>query len=291
MHTLYNQKLAAYSTLAATLLYIPENLKSQVVHHDFLPDISLNVGSEYDDEHVQSLLLDLDLDNKADFNFRIWGSSAWCIDCDPSFGGLINAFSMNGIAEGKFYSGTTFSGYPLARYLAQPFSSSEIIGSDLEFENSALLNYRAGTSSSFLYNVGPWHTGNTYFVGMKLHFAEGDHFGWLRLGCDDGFLIAKDYAYNMQVNEPVITGKWDKESSVNFILSAFNGHISAGAIAGIGEEMRFMLFTTSGQMIVEQIYGEENTAIDLSPDVPNGIYIGVIQTGQSVYAQKLIIAR
>lgn len=291
MKTSYNKKLAAYSTLAATLFLDPENLRSQVVHHDFLPDISLNVGSDYGDIHEQSLLLDLDLDNNADFNFKIWGYSAWCSACDPSLGGLIHAFSMNGIAEGKFYSGTTSSGEPLTRYFAQPFSSLEIIDSDLQFDNWARLNHKAGTSSSFLYNVGPWHTGATYFIGMKLHFTDGDHLGWLRLSCDDGFLIVKDCAYNMQVNEAVVTGKWDRENSANFIISAFNGHISASAIAGIGEEMRFMLFTTSGQMVVERIYSDQNTSIDVSPDVPNGIYLGVIQTGQGVYSQKLIIAR
>ena len=229
--------LKQYSAFSSSFLLLNSVLSSQVVYVDIVPDIELQMDGQFE-------ILDIDDNGVNDFAFLktsgdyfFWNGSSSVIRSRQALWAYPLGDSMNGIA-GAYLPASTAGGGGL--YVPSVLSLSELINSDLNFQNANLQLLGYGFYA-FLSPEGTWHEGGgNWHEGIEdgyvgIRFVDEDacnHYGWIRCTTTDSSkkLILKDYAYDLQCNHPLKTGDTtiyvginNLENNLNTVIYSFEG--------------------------------------------------------------------
>lgn len=206
--TNHNKKLLnAYAALATIFLFSHEESSADIIYTDVAPDETyFTNGDEY--------LLDVNNDGITDFTLNIINFSSAGV-----FSGVSDYYSaliQNIIvlpAAGNAIAGSITAG---AYVLPYALNSDIIIGDGIEFQISAfqtmvsyigVIGYPEDGDIYPLYMYGNWFEASDKFLGLRFINDDNTYYGWVRLSCPDNHtIIVKDYAYDDDVEEPIITG-------------------------------------------------------------------------------------
>lgn len=206
--TNHNKKLLnAYATLATIFLFSHEESSADIIYTDVAPDETyFTNGDEY--------LLDVNNDGIIDFTINIINFSSAGVF--SGFSEYYSALIQNIIvlpAAGNAIAGSITAG---AYVLPYALNSDIIIGDGIEFQTGAfqtmvsyigVIGYPEDGDIYPLYMYGNWFEVSDKFLGLRFINDDNTYYGWVRLSCPDNHTITiKDYAYDNDVEEPIITG-------------------------------------------------------------------------------------
>ena len=278
-------RLSAYSLFACVNLILHQSIHGEVIYTNVDPDSILDNSDEF---------YSLDIDNNGTFDFAFLNTSGTTYDFtlgDITFqsllaGPMVISNAIAGISHYYFYSG----GY---RFLPYALASEELIGPPLSWQMAGIQyfawsTYRGGYDDHC--NLCDWANDTLYetfdkYIGIRFSDSDNNlHYGWIRCDVKDygHTLILKDYAYENEVNYPILAGSKATYQEIN--STTLSGDIYAsGNIVYINITNRpeidfaFNVYDMSGRRVYSKVL---QTAINTIPlSVPIGIYLIEIHCG------------
>lgn len=290
-------KLKAYSVFACANFMIFNTTHGEVIYTDIDPDTILNETEEF---------FALDIDNNGTFDFGFLNNSATTYDFTLGYvtfqsllaGPFISSNALAGISHYYFYSGGN-------RYFPYAFSESNLIEPLLNWQNFGI-QFIAWKTWAGGYDdhcdLCYWNSESLpelldHYLGAK--FVDSDnniHYGWIRCDVkDDGHaLIIKDFAYESETNQPILTGS--KETYQNINSNILSGNIYAsGNIVYVNissrPELDFTLniYDMSGRCVYQKNLHESRNSILTS--LTTGIYLVEVQCGKASLSKTLLLGK
>ncbi|MFI5171337.1 MAG: T9SS type A sorting domain-containing protein [Chitinophagales bacterium] len=204
----HTSRLTAYSLFSSAFLTIPNNSEGQIIYTDIDPDISISYGTVWNDVDSATVKIDFNLDQINDVTFYLYSTG-----------------SMNLVSSSKwvYLSLSLPTGNAFIYHYASEYSygvarlgEGEKIGGEADWDFKGSMLFSAMWSRSLLSNslssTGEWRKGEDEFIGIKFNINGHYHYGWIRLTVTNspgkkpnGEIIIKDYAYNPNAYEQIIT--------------------------------------------------------------------------------------
>lgn len=287
-------RLVDYAASAAGIICLTNKAEAQVIYTDIDPDVALDTDGNY-------YAIDIDNNGTADFQFL---KETFLIN--PSFTYyyyfqelVAGPFSQNSFAGAtgiSFYAGTILY-FPFAL----PINS--IISDELNWQN-ATLQFLAWKTWTEIYDG---HCGNCYwnqdqepevldhFLAIRFNDADNyKHYGWIRCDVkeDGSILILKDFAYETEPDYLIVAGSATTYQEIEpgniegeIYASESTVHISVPHRPTLKYSVD--IYNISGQKIYS--FQSEDPFVEIQLDVPRGIYIVVVTSGNNKLSNKVLL--
>lgn len=274
-----NQKLAAYSTMAAALMAQGLQVGAEVVYTD-IEDVTLEIGDVYD--------IDVDGDGTLDFHFAV--SSVTGSNGTWSFG---TAFGMYTGVGGTLNQamGTVGAYYNYASNL----NAGDSIGPDGPWLAYTSV-YNAAVIASNFYGIsyGQFPGAGEGYMGIQFEISGNVHYGWVRLESDinDVYITLMDMAYENVADTPIEAGATTSPSAIPEISASLVNVYSFGSTVYINNtgmnQPSVNIYDLNGKLILSQDLNGGNNIIDMS-QVAEGNYLVCIKSDEGSTTKKVFL--
>lgn len=288
------KRLADYAAFAGSIICLMNKADAEVIYTDIDPDVVLDTDGNY-------FAIDIDNNGTPDFQFL---KSTFSIN--PSFlyyyyfrELVAGPFSQNALAGISHY-------YPYPGVLDFfPFAISwnNSVDTGLPWQTSPLqfLAWKTWTENydahCFLcyWNQDKQPEVLDHFLAIRFIDTESkNHYGWIRCDVkeDGGLLVIKDYAYEKEPDYLILAGS--KTTFQEIKPGNIKGEIyTSGNTVYISVprrptmEFSITIYNLTGQIIYSA--QSENPFIEIHLDVPHGIYVVVVNSGNAKLSKKVLI--
>ena len=276
-------KLKAYSALAAGVIALAGNADAQILYTDINPDTIIGQNSSY--------LLDLNKDGTPDFRF----SQTYKVNVNSGSTIPYNTVEITPLNSGNRALNTSSEDpYPVAL----PLNAS--IGPDAAFwdnysNRARILNASYDVKGTFNY-LGKWLGVIDKYIGMYIQLDGKKYYAWARLDIaknPESFTI-KDFALNTVADEKILAGDkglvgiMNQELNINTLIYTNNKDLYINFKNSEKINGKIDLYNTSGQLM-NSLTISENENHFIMENVSSGIYILKIQTNKGILSKKIRI--
>lgn len=268
-----NQKLTAYSAMAAAIMAHGYDVNAEVVYTDF-EDVTLEVGDAYD--------LDLDGDGVLDFDFAV--SSVTGPYGTWSFGTAFGMFPGGGGSNNQVigYTGTYYN-------YGSNLNAGDEIGPDGPWVSDAVL------ASNFYDNTfGDFPGAGEGYIGVQFEISGNLHYGWIRLEADinDLFITLMDMAYENVAETPIDAGATTTPTAIPEISSSLVNVYSFGStlyINNTGMTQPFVnVYDLNGKLVLSQDLTGGNNTITMD-QLAVGNYLVNIKSDEGSFTKQVFM--
>jgi len=274
---LKKKKLAGYSAMAGALIAANhQSADAQVIYHDIIPDTVL-------DNYLNNYHYELDMNNDGQVDFELsWRQ----IIGSNGFYGVIAYGGNNSIML------TQYGGPYIAALNSCENISAIPPGNDVwsTYSTVAMLHTTSGFS--------PWlNNGADKYVALKLHLADGNHYGWLRVTCNpgnniaDGSMALKDYAYQTIPDSAIVTACANQVKDIA-TPDLFDAYIEDQQLIVRFNQSplpsQIFLLNEVGIKLREQSITQSELVTDVS-QLAAGIYFVVVEDNEKRQVKKVMI--
>lgn len=274
-----NQKLTAYSAMAAAIMAHGYDVKAEVVYTDF-EDVTLEIGDAYD--------LDLDDDGVLDFDFSVGSITGpygtW------SFGTAFGMFSGGGGTQNQIigYTGTYYN-------YASNLNAGDEIGPDGPWLSATDVYNHAVLASNFYSNTfGDFPGAGEGYIGVQFEIAGNVHYGWVRLEADinDLFITLMDMAYENVAETPIEAGATTTPVAIPEISASLVNVYSFGSTLYInnnGMNQPFVnVYDLNGKLVLSQELNGGNNVITMD-QIAEGNYLVNIKSDEGSFTKQVFM--
>jgi len=293
------KKLASYSALAGAFVLVNTGANAQIVYTDVDPDETVGTGDSYD----------LDMNNDGDVDFTInmtsitipslfYTTAFHSVYYDavinfmkiyPTSGNAVNAYTLS-----TFSGGTVGYGYAL--------NNGEDIGPSANMlENSTqylgaylgILDYPAPGDIYSFSSFGEWPTKESKFLGVRFAADGNDHYGWVRITCENLEITIEDYAYNGTPDGEI--GAGDMPTAIETVLtdnqlSAYSfGNTINVVVKDITSDATVSVFNTTGQKVYQNGLNLSGMQITLDNAATGNYTLQITTADNATYSKQLYI--
>jgi hypothetical protein len=274
-----NQKLTAYSAMAAAIMAHGYDANAEVVYTDF-EDVTLEVGDAYD--------LDLDGDGVLDFDFAvgsITGSNGtW------SFGTAFGMFTGGGGSNNQII------GYTGAYYnYGSNLNAGDEIGPDGPWLAYSSVSNAAVLASNFYgISYGDFPGAGEGYIGVQFEISGKVHYGWVRLEADinDVFITLKDMAYENVAETAIDAGATTTPVAIPEISASLVNVYSFGStlyINNTGMNQPFVnVYDLNGKLVLSQDLTGGNNVITME-QLAEGNYLVNIKSEEGSFTKQVFM--
>lgn len=264
-----NQKLTAYSAMAAAIMAHGYDVNAEVVYTDF-EDVTLEVGDAYD--------LDLDGDGVLDFNFAVDSKTGpygtW------SYG---TAFGIGGTQNQVIgYTGTYYN-------YGSNLNAGDEIGPDGPWISDAVL-----ASNFYDYPFGAFPGAGEGYIGVQFEISGNLHYGWVRLEADinDLFITLMDMAYENVAETAIEAGATTSPVAIPEISASLVNVYSFGStlyINNTGMNQPFVnVYDLNGKLVLSQDLTGGNNVITMD-QIAEGNYLVNIKSDEGSFTKQVFM--
>lgn len=288
------KRLADYAAFAGSIICLMNKADAEVIYTDIDPDVVLTTDGNY-------YAIDIDNNGTPDFQFL---KSTFSIN--PSFSYY---YYFRELAAGPFYQNAIagnshFYPYPgVLDFFPYAISYNKVIDSGLLWQTGSLQFMACKTWTSIYDNHCSncyWNTKSLYEVldhYIAIRFIDNEnknHYGWIRCDVreDGGLLVIKDFAYETEPDYLILAGS--KTTFQEIKPGNIKGEIyTSGNTVYISVprrptmEFSINIYNLTGQIIYSA--QSENPFIEIHLDVPHGIYVVVVNSGNAKLSKKVLI--
>lgn len=268
-----NQKLTAYSAMAAAIMAHGYDVNAEVVYTDF-EDVTLEVGDAYD--------LDLDGDGVLDFDFAVGSVTGpygtW------SFGTAFGMFTGGGGSNNQVigYTGTYYN-------YGSNLNAGDEIGPDGPWVSDAVL------ASNFYSNTfGDFPGAGEGYMGVQFEISGNLHYGWVRLEADinDLFITLMDMAYENVAETAIEAGATTTPVAIPEIPASLVNVYSFGStlyINNAGMNQPFVnVYDLNGKLVLSQDLTGGNNVITMD-QLAEGNYLVNIKSDEGSFTKQVFM--
>ncbi|MFN0274491.1 MAG: T9SS type A sorting domain-containing protein [Chitinophagales bacterium] len=299
------QQIIQYSALAITFIALHEKSNAQVIYTDINPDDTV-----LNDVAGGLAYIDMDNDGVVDFAFLNNTFTYLTMPYDSSIityeriwaGPAIMQNSIAGMMQV-----ITFSSTSSIRYMPDALNSGELINEDIPFQNWGFQSMAYRTFSySILLSDPVTSSGGFWFperiskyLGVSFRDdADSSHFGWIRCSVLDSgrTLILHDYAYEVQVNYPILAGDTISYVSIeegenSELVTAYTlDNTLYVVLKEIQENAEAVIYDMQGKRCYRKELTMQTNSIRLK-ELPAGLYILNIQFNNTSFSKKIIVSK
>lgn len=289
------KRLADYAAFAGSIICLMNKADAEVIYTDIDPDVVLDTDGNY---------FAIDIDNNGTPDFQFLKSTFTIYDFT-----LGNIYYYN-LWAGPMNTANAFAGfshyypYPgLLDFFPYALSLNANIGSGLSWQTTdyQLIAFVENIVGYEVHCFNCSWNGNSsqdvidHYLGIS--FVDEDslrHYGWIR--CDvinNGLkLILKDFAYETEPEYLILAGS--KTTFQEIKPGNIKGEIyTSGNTVYISVPLRptmefsINIYNLTGQIIYST--QSENPFIEIHLDVPHGIYVVVVNSGNAKLSKKVLI--
>ncbi|HNA59354.1 MAG TPA: T9SS type A sorting domain-containing protein [Chitinophagales bacterium] len=301
--------LEQYAGFAAGFLLLHQQAQTQVVYTDIEPDLVFQ-----DDGDFQ--YIDMNDDGIYEFGFL---KSTNIISTLSSPGLNTTWYYRVAIWVGPAVVGPQIAGESVHNssaggtyYFPYALNQGALINNDLEFQAGGFQLMASKTAEIYygysftILGVGDWHLqpanwnnlllDSIRYLGVRFEDQENClHYGWIRCVVMDSVdkLIVKDFAYETQCNQPILTGDTisyvdiaSTNSSPDFSIYTFEDNIYIHKISN--DNFDVIIINIAGQAVFHETIIENTNAIDMR-NQPKGVYLVTIKNNERSYSKKVVI--
>lgn len=285
--TLDEAKLARFSAVAGAVI-AGGSVNAQLVYTDVNPDIIVDTASgPYDLDFNNDLVTDISLmvihqsgaGTYSGFTYTYQGSAA-AVQAPAGNGALtITSGSSSNIVVAPMNNGDLIDG-------AANFLSSGALAVDV-LVTIPVVSY------TYQFQQGAWLGVSDKFLGVKFMIGANTHYGWARLDVSAGAdtIRVKDYAYNQNVDLPLLAGQTvglddvavDNKVTIKTTLNEAFINVTPDLIGG-----RIALINMAGQEVKQVEITDINTTIPFE-GVETGIYMVAAQFEAGSVTKKVYV--
>lgn len=284
--------------LAASFLLIQNDVGSEVIYGDMIPDTLINIDWE-------SFDLDVNEDGVSDFKFLKRSLSFM----DATYGGdsFTNRFSAqyfgpaifeNLVAGSLHVVFPSYGGFTV--YFPYALAEGVLIDQNsFEFQTAGVqrLAYRfRGDNSTYYPHGGHWYP-EVFDHYLGLYFkdtADCYHYGWVRLDVKDSGreLVIKDFAYETECDHPIVAGDTisyidvAEENKLEAVIYSFGNTIYVTLNEQYNDVQLSVTDLTGKEIYSNSIY---NLNSSFNIEQPSGIYTVSIFSDEKRYSKKVHI--
>lgn len=292
-------KLKHYSAFSVAFLAMQQTAGAQVVYTDIAPDIVL-------DERTEGFWVDIDDNGTLDFAFINSSFTFFSYD-------FASYHTVQDLLAGPYISQNSlaakaidFSSY--SAFFPYAIEQESKIGSSLSWQTWGI----QVLALRIFYHYGEdildhclncyWYNDTVpeildHYIGIR--FIDDDvqnHYGWIRCDVkDEGrTLVIKDYAYELQPDNPIFAGDTVHYNIAQGHLGAngiymysFNNTIYINTTETFGTELSITVFDITGREIKKAESNLQHTEILL--DVTDGIYVVEITAEGNKFVKKVFL--
>lgn len=285
-----SDKLLKYSLFSVAYLLFHGEGNSEIIYTDVDPDTIFDANGEgaY-----------LDIDNNGQYDFTVLNLSvSFYTSFYSDFKEFEDLFAVPYISN-NFIAGYAHAYYSSSLYFPYALSASEVIGPDLNWQNSPLqyLGFHLSVNNiPNMCNHCYWYGESVpetidKFLGIKFIDTLGlNHYGWIRCDVLDlgRTLVIKDFAYESEVNKPIIAG--DSNSDNDNFLSYFSyGNLLTVSINDYNmTSFNIVIYNVEGKEVVQNSINSPDYQIELSW-LSSGVYIVSVYNNQYNTAFEIMV--
>jgi len=294
MQKALSNRLKDYASFAASILILTGKTDAEVIYTDIDPDIVLDTDGNY-------YALDMDGNGSGDFQFL---KSTFSIN--PSFSYyyyfqelVVGPFSQNAVAGISHY-------YPypgVYGFFPYALVINNLVDSRMNWQTSAL-QFLAWKTWTVDYDAHCylcyWNQDKEpevidHFLGVRFSdLLSNNYYGWIRCDVkeDGGILVLKDYAYEAEPEYPILSGSIETYQEI--VPGNIDGEIyAAGNTIHISVPHRPTLAYKINilNIIGQSVYSTQNEEpfIEIQLEVPRGIYIVVVTSGDDKLSKEVLL--
>ncbi len=294
------KKLASYSALAGAFVLVNSGASAQVVYTDVVPDETIGTGDSYD----------LDMNNDGDVDFTINMTSLTIpslfytvayhsvyydavinfMKIYPTSGNAVNAYTLSTASGGTVgYGYALNNGENIGPTANMLDNSTQYLGAYL-----GILDYPGPGDIYSFSSFGEWPTKADKYLGVRFNAADGDHYGWVRITCDNLEITISDYAYAGTPDATI--GAGDLPTAVQTLLAddQLSAYSFGNTINVIVKDIKstsasVSVFNLAGQKVYQDGLNLNGMQITLN-DVATGNYtLQVTTADNSTFSKQLYI--
>lgn len=299
MDAAIQKRLNSYALAAGCLLLSKQEVNGQVVYTDIEPDLIV-------DHDLYAAEIDMNDDGVYDFFFHnnsfVFYDTSW-----------LSFRTMQNILVGPDEVGNALAGISVSfstgygeftRFYPFALDQGSLVG-DLQTWQTVetqVMALRVLSTSGDIVGFGfyAWYeylseTIDNY-LGVRFNDLEGaSHYGWIR--CDileEGrILVIKDYAYEAELEYPIVTGDTSHYVAINENVNALKPIIFTQSntltvnLNTWENPADISVFDLSGKLVFHSEITENYSSFSLS--VAEGIYLVTLRSGMATFKKKILI--